>query len=211
VSTVAIPLAGRPSAAKSVQTRSRIIDAARTVFAEVGYDAATYQAIADRAGLTRPAINHYFASKQNLYRQVVEQTNARIVSAAIAQAQCETTLLRRLSAFLNAARRADREDPTAAAFLVLSMMESQRHPALHDEIHESWADVRGFVTWLVDDAIDGGELITEADPGTIVEMLVTIIYGLAFYAGFVGSQDQVDATGAVLESLLSNKLWRLKG
>jgi phosphoribosylpyrophosphate synthetase len=94
---------------------------------------------------------------------------------------------------------------------VLSMMESQRHPALHDEIHESWADVRGFVTWLVDDAIDGGELITEADPGTIVEMLVTIIYGLAFYAGFVGSQDQVDATGAVLESLLSNKLWRLKG
>ena len=40
--------------------------AAREVFSELGYDAATFQAIAIRADLTRPAINHYFASKRVL-------------------------------------------------------------------------------------------------------------------------------------------------
>ncbi len=51
--------------------------AAREVFSELGYDAATFQAIAIRADLTRPAINHYFASKRLLYQEVVDQTNAR--------------------------------------------------------------------------------------------------------------------------------------
>ena len=59
--------------------------AAREVFSELGYDAATFQAIAIRADLTRPAINHYFASKRVLWAEVVEQTNASIVSAGSRQ------------------------------------------------------------------------------------------------------------------------------
>ena len=65
--------------------------AAREVFSELGYDAATFQAIAIRADLTRPAINHYFASKRLLYREVVEQTNAMVVAAGMARAQGQTS------------------------------------------------------------------------------------------------------------------------
>ena len=98
---------GRPPAAKAAETRERILHAAREVFSELGYDAATFQAIAIRADLTRPAINHYFASKRLLYREVVEQTNALVVSAGMARAQGQTTVLGRLSAFFSAAMQAD--------------------------------------------------------------------------------------------------------
>ena len=104
--------------------------AAREVFSELGYDAATFQAIAVRADLTRPAINHYFASKRVLYREVVEQTNEMVVAAGMARAQGETSLLGRLSAFFAAAMQADSEDRSAAAFLVTSVLEAQRHPEL---------------------------------------------------------------------------------
>src|ERR1051325_8260157 len=83
---------GRPPAAKAAETRERIIRAAREVFSELGYDAATFQAIAIRAGLTRPAINHYFASKRVLWSQVVEQTDALVVSAGRTRAKGETNL-----------------------------------------------------------------------------------------------------------------------
>src|SRR6187397_3551753 len=86
---------GRPPAAKAAETRERIVRAAREVFSELGYDAATFQAIAIRADLTRPAINHYFASKRVLYREVVEQTNSMVVAAGLAKAQGRTTLLGR--------------------------------------------------------------------------------------------------------------------
>ena len=47
------------------------MQAARLVFAECGYDGATFQAIAVRADLTRPAINHYFSTKRLLGNQRV--------------------------------------------------------------------------------------------------------------------------------------------
>ena len=40
---------GRPPAAKADETRQRIMQAARLVFSERGYDGATFQAIAARA------------------------------------------------------------------------------------------------------------------------------------------------------------------
>src|SRR3954465_234851 len=98
---------GRPPAAKAAQTRERILRAAREVFSELGYDAATFQAIAIRADLARPAINHYFASKRLLYREVVEQTNALVVSTGMAKAQGQTSLLGRLTAFFSAALQAE--------------------------------------------------------------------------------------------------------
>src|ERR1700759_455288 len=74
---------GRPPAAKAAETRERIVRAAREVFSELGYDAATFQEIAVRADLTRPAINHYFKSKRVLYQVVVERTNELVVQHSV--------------------------------------------------------------------------------------------------------------------------------
>ena len=183
--------------------------AAREVFSELGYDAATFQAIAIRADLTRPAINHYFASKRLLYREVVEQTNALVVSAGMARAQGQTTLLGRLSAFFGAAMQADSEDRSAAAFLVTSVLESQRHPELRDEDHDSLKNSRAFVTWVVNDAIEKGELTTDTDVPQLVEMLVAVMWGMGFYAGYVGSHNELESIVDKLELLLANKLWKL--
>ena len=183
--------------------------AARGVFSELGYDAATFQAIAVRSDLTRPAINHYFASKRVLWREVIEQTNATIVSAGIARAHEQTTLIDRLSAFLSAATQADAEDRSAAAFLVTSVLEAQRHPELTSDEHDLLASSREFVTWVVSDAIACGELRTDTEAGHLVEMLVAIIWGMGFYAGFVGDREQLQAVVRTLELLLADKLWNI--
>lgn len=201
---------GRPPAAKAAETRERIIGAAREVFSELGYDAATFQAIAIRADLTRPAINHYFSNKQVLWREVVQQTNAAIVSAGRARAEDETNLLARLSAYFTAAMQAESEDRSAAAFLVTSVLEAQRHPELADEEHDSLRHSREFVAWAVNEAIQRGELTTDTEVDSLVEMLVAVMWGMGFYAGFVGSHDELKAVVRQFELLMSNNLWRLQ-
>ena len=200
---------GRPPAAKAAETRERIIRAAREVFSELGYDAATFQAIAIRAGLTRPAINHYFASKRVLWAQVVEQTDALVVSAGQARAKSETNLLNRLSAFFTAAIQADSEDRSAAAFLVTSVLESQRHPELSGDEHDSLRNSREFIAWAVNDAIATGELTTDTDVSDLVEMLVAMMWGIGFYAGFVGNHQELSGVVEKFQLLLANKLWQL--
>ncbi|AWD20968.1 TetR/AcrR family transcriptional regulator [Pseudogemmobacter blasticus] len=49
-----------------------ILRAAEKVFAEAGFGGATMQLIADMAGLPKANLHYYFATKEELYRRVVE-------------------------------------------------------------------------------------------------------------------------------------------
>ncbi len=179
------------------------------MFSELGYDAATFQAIAIRADLTRPAINHYFASKRVLWGEVVEQTNANVVEAGIARAKERTALIERLAAFLTVATQADSDNRAAAAFLVTSVLETQRHPELVTDDGDPLKNSRDFVSWAVTDAITRGELSTDTDVEHLVEMLVAVLWGMGFYAGFVGDRSELGSVVHKLELLLANKLWTL--
>jgi TetR/AcrR family transcriptional regulator, repressor for uid operon len=199
---------GRPPAAKAAETRRRIIRAACEVFGERGYDAATFQAIAVRADLTRPAINHYFSSKRALYREVVRETNEVVVTASIQRARRETTLIGRVSAFIEAARGVGSENRPAAALLITLALESQRHPDLSREEPDSIHAAREFLSWAINEAIERGELARDADAAALTELLVTVLLGVGFYAGFVGSRQELDAVIGQLEQLLTGGLAR---
>jgi len=56
---------------KSLRTRARILDAAMTLFAQVGYHAATNGLIADAAKLTRGAMLYHFATREELVAAAV--------------------------------------------------------------------------------------------------------------------------------------------
>jgi len=198
---------GRPPAAKSAQTRGRILDAAREVFSEVGYDAATFQEIALRADLTRPAINHYYPSKHSLYQHVVEETNAAVIAASLDDAEREGTFAGRVGAFLEAAVRAKDYDRSAAAFLVTAVLESQRHPELSRHQNDSLHHTRQFAAAAVRDGIDSGELRADIDADAATEMLVAAFWGLGFYAGFVGEQDRLDRVTGEFMKLFGSRGW----
>jgi AcrR family transcriptional regulator len=199
---------GRPPAAKADETRQRIIQAARLVFSERGYDGATFQAIAARADLTRPAINHYFSTKRVLYREVLEQTNALVIGAGIREAKRETTLTGRLTAFITAAVRANSDNPAVSAFLIAAVLESQRHPELSLAENDSLNMGRDFLTWTVHEAIENREVATDIDPAALVETLVILLCGVGFYAGYISSYEELLAVSGVLRRLLEGALWR---
>ncbi len=56
-------------------TRARLLDAAHEVFGEVGLDAASVEAVCDRAGFTRGAFYSNFESKDDLFLALVERSS----------------------------------------------------------------------------------------------------------------------------------------
>jgi TetR/AcrR family transcriptional regulator len=54
------------------QNETLILQAAEKVFAEAGFGGATMQLIADMAGLPKANLHYYFATKEELYRRVVQ-------------------------------------------------------------------------------------------------------------------------------------------
>jgi TetR/AcrR family transcriptional regulator, repressor for uid operon len=202
---------GRPPAAKADETRKRIVNAARRVFSERGYDGATFQAIAVRADLTRPAINHYFSSKRVLYREVVAQTNELVVTAGIERARGQTTTMGRLSEFISVAMQAEIDHPSTSAFLVTAVMESQRHPELSRAGNDPVRISREFLAWAVNDAIARGELPADTDVPSLTETLLVVLCGVGLYAGYIRSYQEMGPITESLEQLLAGRVWHSGG
>ncbi|MEM9408303.1 MAG: TetR/AcrR family transcriptional regulator [Acidobacteriota bacterium] len=58
---------------KAEATRAAILDAARPAFARSGFTATKLRDIAKAVGITQPLIHHYFDTKAELFRAVVQQ------------------------------------------------------------------------------------------------------------------------------------------
>jgi AcrR family transcriptional regulator len=200
---------GRPPTATAAGTRNRILQAAREVFSECGYEAATFQTIARRAELTRPAVCHHFVSKSQLYSAVVEQTTTAVISPAVRKAQQQPTLLAKLSTFFTAVMHAESVEPSAAAFLVTTAFESRRHPELVDGAPDALQSSRKFVAWALDDAVTRGELVIDTGVTEIVEILVAAMWGMGFYVGYVSAGEHLGDILDQFELLMANKLWQL--
>src|ERR1700685_1411208 len=73
-------------AARSARTRGALLVAARELFAEKGCAATGREEIAERAGVTRGALYHHFASKTDVAAAVVEQLEGELVDLVVAAA-----------------------------------------------------------------------------------------------------------------------------
>jgi len=199
---------GRPPASNAADTRQRILRAARSVFSEVGFDSATFQAIADRADLTRPAINHYFSSKAELYREVLRETNQIFVEWAANRSEREVTLTGRVRAYISSGLESLEEERSAAAFLVTSVVEAQRHPHLVEPGDETNQGTRAFVEAAVRAGINSGDVSAEVDVASIADMLAALLWGMTIYGGFIDSQERLQQISDRFLELLSVHPWR---
>lgn len=71
--------AGRADRATRPPGRASLLEAAATLFAELGYDAVTTRQILERAGVEAPSLYHHFGSKLGLYRAVLSGTSEPFV------------------------------------------------------------------------------------------------------------------------------------
>ncbi|PRY57018.1 TetR family transcriptional regulator [Knoellia remsis] len=66
------PRAGRPGPRADVDTKARILEAARTSFSESGYAATTLRGVAATAGVDVALIPYYFGKKQDLFTAAMD-------------------------------------------------------------------------------------------------------------------------------------------
>jgi AcrR family transcriptional regulator len=63
----------RTQAERSATTRAALLAAARALFGERGFAGTSREQIVERAGVTRGALYHHFAGKEDLFRAVFEE------------------------------------------------------------------------------------------------------------------------------------------
>jgi AcrR family transcriptional regulator len=147
-----IPLAGKREQTK-LANRQAILDAARAVFGEMGYEAASVRDIIRRTGLSVGAFYNYYRSKEEVYQALADDGARRfrlILRAEYEKAEDFDGFLRRALHAFFAFQVAEHE-----AWLTLRPRGEHLHPAVRVDTPEMQAvfeEVRG----LIADRIDRG-------------------------------------------------------
>lgn len=181
------------------RTRGALIEAARRRFAEDGYTGASTEAILAETGVTRGALYHHFADKQDLFAAVCETLQAevaeRIAEAAEGQPPYEAIAAGCL-AFIDAVAR-----PEARRILLLDapgVLGWERWNAL-DARHGF-----GLLRAGIEAAVQAG--VFAGDP----EVLAVLLNGALNHAVMWAAQDDDPAALARLKSGFLAQLARLR-
>jgi TetR/AcrR family transcriptional regulator len=163
------PRRGKPPAAAG--TRDDLVEAGATVFAERGFDGATAEVIAARAGTTKAMINYHFRSKQGLYEAILDATFTELARRFDAVRAGGGTAPEQLRAFVAAFAHAAANQPTFPAIMIREALTGGAH--LPDPVARRIAGVIGVVRGIVEQGVREGTF-RSVDP-------------LLTHIGFVGS------------------------
>jgi AcrR family transcriptional regulator len=61
------------------ERRTQLVEVAKGLFAEMGFDAASVEEIANRAGVSKPIVYEHFGGKEGLYAVVVDRETSRLL------------------------------------------------------------------------------------------------------------------------------------
>jgi len=64
--------------------RRQLLEVATDVFGESGYHQASMDAVAEAAGVTKPVLYQHFASKRELYLELLDDVGTRLIDAVVA-------------------------------------------------------------------------------------------------------------------------------
>jgi AcrR family transcriptional regulator len=188
-----------PSKAEQADaTRTALSAAARQLFTERGYAATSTTEIVERAGVTRGALYHHFAAKEDLFRAVFEQLEGEVTRHVAKEALTSADPLERLRrgtrAYLDACI-----DPAVQRVVLLE------GPSVLG--WQTWQEVEqrygyGLVVAGVEAAIGAG--LIAAQP---VEPLAHVLFGALTEAGMVVARaDDSDAARAEMEAAMDRLL-----
>jgi AcrR family transcriptional regulator len=188
-----------PSKAEQADaTRTALGAAARQLFTERGYAATSTTEIVERAGVTRGALYHHFAAKEDLFRAVFEQledeVTKHVAKEALTSADPLEQLRRGTRAYLDACI-----DPAVQRVVLLE------GPSVLG--WQTWQEIEqrygyGLVVAGVEAAIGAG--LIAAQP---VEPLAHVLFGALTEAGMVVARaEDPGAARAEMEAAMDRLL-----
>ncbi|HRK43694.1 MAG TPA: TetR/AcrR family transcriptional regulator [Gemmobacter sp.] len=158
----------RPRRSKTrAQNEALILQAAEKVFAEAGFGGATMQLIADVAGLPKANLHYYFATKEELYRRVVQTIFEIWLQAASAMDGTDDPA-EGIGAYIEAKMDISRRHPNGSKVWASEVMHGA--PVIQDYLETTLRDWTAGRVALIQRWIASGRM-APVDPEKLLYML----------------------------------------
>ncbi|MGW3951080.1 TetR/AcrR family transcriptional regulator [Streptomyces sp. NPDC004752] len=187
---------------KAQQRRQEILRIAMDTFAARGYNNASLQEIADRAGVTQAGVLHYFRSKAQLLTSILALRDETDIEQLGPERPQGLAFLRHL---VDTARRNTEREGIVRLYAVLSAESvTEGHPA-QDYFRDRYAGLRIFVTEALAEARELGEIQADSNLEDAANAIIAVMDGLQVqWLLAPQSVDMAASTDRVINALLAD-------
>ncbi len=170
------------SATRSPETdvRAEVLSAATRLFASHGFDGTVLQDIADAVGVTKPAVLHYYPSKEHIRAAVLDsilehwnRTLPRLLVAVTASSDAATGSHDRFDAVFGELVRFFAADPDRARILLRETLDrpAEMRKLLRGTVHQWHTAVAGYIQA----GRDTGRHYADVDPEAYVVLIMLLV------------------------------------
>ncbi|WP_406120607.1 TetR family transcriptional regulator [Streptomyces canus] len=187
---------------KAQQRRQEILQIAMDTFAARGYNNASLQEIADRAGVTQAGVLHYFRSKAQLLTSVLALRDETDIGQLGPDRPRGLAFLRHLVD--TAHRNAEREGIVRLYTVLSAESVTEGHPA-QEYFRDRYAGLRVFVAEALAEACELGEVRADLHVEHTANAIIAVMDGLQVQ--WLLAPDSVDmaaSTDRVITALLAD-------
>jgi TetR/AcrR family transcriptional regulator, transcriptional repressor for nem operon len=166
-------------------TKTRILEAARTLLSSHGCESTTIDDIITAAGVTKGAFYHYFKSKQHLCEVIIEEAHGQY-QRLVDSLPAESEPIERLRTMLDNLSRLNASGEWVNCRLMLRLLaepQSQETDIGH-KLTAFWEWYKGFYEDLITKCRQAGQLSSHSDPQHQTQFLLTMLAGLCLLSQF---------------------------
>jgi AcrR family transcriptional regulator len=161
-----------------VELKQLILDAARELFLEEGFDAVTMRRIAEKIEYTPTTIYLHFKDKEALFRELID-TDFRALAEKFAQLKEIGDPLERIEAAAWAYARFALTYPNHYRLMFMSPTAPESDPETNPDHGIPERDAYAFLRWTVQQAIESGQFRPEfSDVELVTQVLWAAIHGV---------------------------------
>ena len=169
--------------------RKEILDGARRVFAEHGYEGATVARLEEATGMSRGAIFHYFDDKEDLFLALGVEANRRYIELVTA------------GGFAEALHEIAHESPELLSVLLELEVRLSQDEGLRLRIAASTAEQRERLEAWFEEQRAAGEMRSDLEWDDLVRFAGIVVNGLALRTAG-GYETNVDTVVRLLDDAL---------
>lgn len=174
------PRRGRPV---SVEKQNAVLEAAIAEFSAQGFDRASMDAVAARAGVSKRTLYNRFESKEGLFAALVNELAHRIVVSSTIEYRADAPLREQLLEYAHESK-ALMSGPDNLRLLRAVLGEHIRNPErVEPLLHKYSANEYGFNAWM-QAAREDGRL--SGDPAVMAHLMGAMLKSVIFWPALLG-------------------------
>jgi AcrR family transcriptional regulator len=167
------------SSQRGEDREEQILEAAAELFRRRGYSATSLQAVADRVGLHKSTLYHYFASKDELLFRIVQDVGAGVDRVADDVAGLDLDPVERIAAYLRSLIAIGAAEPAKAAVFRDDLAQLSA-PRLDEQLALRRRQCAALAGLIAEAPIRPG---IDASPDVLAELLIGAARGMLAYRG----------------------------